>query len=221
LILTLTSLSVSLSHIASFFIQAKFNNQQCLKYAISDCTLVDTLTGIDSQPYLAFQGSIINEECLLADCRQKNMNNEIDAILTNRFIAAFWMGDYYKANEYYDLASEQPTFALPKIKLISVTYYRGLISFQLFRAGKGDDWLAEGKKMLEKMELWVKNCNKDVYENKLYLLQAENYASDDQIVAAKESYELSTTSSRDHGLIHEQGLAAGKSALVLFYHVHM
>ena len=73
--------------------------------------------------------------------------------------------------------------------------------------------MAEGKKMLNKMEMWTKNCNKDVYENKLYLLEAENYASDDHIVAAKESYELSITSARDNGLINEQGLASEVSSL--------
>ena len=129
-------------------------------------------------------------------------------------MAAFWRADYAEANKCYDLASAQPTFNMPRIQMISICLYRGLISFQLFRAGEGEDWLAKGKKMLSKMEMWTKNCSKDVFENKLYLLEAENYASDDHIVAAKESYELSITSARDHGLIHEQGLASEVSSII-------
>lgn len=187
-----------------------------MNYAVIDISLVDSLTGIDTRPYLAYQGRIANEEILLAHCRLKKIPHTIDAIFTNRFIAAFWRGDYTEANKCFDLASAQPTFNInmPRIQLISTSLYRGLISFQLFRAGEGEDWLAEGKKMLNKMEMWTKDCSKDVFENKLYLLEAENYASDDHIVAAKESYELSITSARDHGLIHEQGLSSEVSSLI-------
>ena len=210
---------VSEKHARSLPIIAKYN-QENLKYAVIDCYLVDSLTGIDTRPYLAFQGTIINEEILLAHCRLKKIPHGIDAIFTNRYIAAFWRGDYTEANKCYDLATAQPTFNMPRIQMISTSLYRGLISFQLFRAGEGEDWLAEGKKMLNKMEIWTKNCNKDVYENKLYLLEAENYASDDHIVAAKESYELSITSARDNGLINEQGLASEVSSIVVFENMH-
>lgn len=46
-----------------------------------------------------------------------------------------------------------------------------------------------------------------ICENKLILLEAENYASMCNVVAAKESYELSIKVARDNGYIHEQGLA--------------
>ena len=80
------------------------------------------------------------------------------------------------------------------------------------RDGEGEDLLEEGKKILEKMERWAKN-SKAIFESKLILLEAEHYASMCNIVAAKESYELSAESARDHCLMHEQGLACEVSLL--------
>ena len=49
-----------------------------------------------------------------------------------------------------------------------------------------------------------------------FLCEAEDYASMCNIVAAKESYELSAKTARDHGLVHEQGLACEVSFETLF-----
>ncbi|KAL7545938.1 hypothetical protein ACHAWF_009286 [Thalassiosira exigua] len=80
------------------------------------------------------------------------------------------------------------------------------MSFQNFRDGKGEDWLEIGRKALAKTEVWVKN-SQVIFESKLYLMEAEHYASNCHIVAAKESFVLSAKTARDHGLVHEQGLA--------------
>ena len=60
--------------------------------------------------------------------------------------------------------------------------------------------------MLEKMRLWRHN-SEAIFENKLLLLQSEHYACVCNVVASKESFELSVQSARSHGLVHEQGLA--------------
>lgn len=185
-----------------------------LNYTIVDILVVDGLTGVDSYPFSALEGRISNEDVLLADAKYKNHNQGLEAIYTRRFFSAFWKGDYSEAKKWFDVASSIPSSKMPKIQLIHRTFYRGLIAFQLYRDGEGEDFLEEGKKILEKMERWAKNC-KAIFESKLILLEAEHYASMCNIVAAKESYELSAESARDHGLMHEQGLACEVSILLM------
>lgn len=163
---------------------------------------------MDKQPFLAFEGKIHNWETILADHKHKERIRVMEHIYSNKFISSFWKGDYVEANKWYDLASAQQTFNLPKVQSIMCTYYRGLLCFRLYPDGQGESWLIEGKLVLGKMEIWAKNGCKAVFENKLYLLEAGSYASDGHIVAAKESYELSAKVAHDHGLIHEVGLAS-------------
>ena len=177
-------------------------------YSVTGATLVDSLTGVDTRPYLAFEGKILNEECLLADAIHSNNNFLLEAIYSGRFISAFWKGQYTEANKWYDLASELKFFSMIKVRVLHCTFYRGLVAFQLYRDGQGEEWLDEGKRILTKFEVWSRQCCMSLFENKLHLLQAENFASDGNIAKAKKSYELSTALAGDVGLIHEQGLAA-------------
>ena len=103
------------------------------------------------------------------------------------------------------MASALPSSKMPKVQLIYYTFYHGLIAFQRYRDGEGEKWLVAGKKVLDKMELWEKKNSKAIFENKLFLLESEHYACMCNIVASKESYELSAKSARDHGLVQEQG----------------
>ena len=68
--------------------------------------------------------------------------------------------------------------------------------------------MEEGNKMQDQVQIWVKN-SKPIFENKLVLLEAEHYASMGNVVAAKESYELSVELACDNGYVHEQGFAYG------------
>ena len=67
--------------------------------------------------------------------------------------------------------------------------YREIVVFHLYRDDRGGKWLNEGNKMLDQMEVWVKN-SKHIFENKLILLAAEYYSSICSVVAATGSYEL-------------------------------
>ena len=168
---------------------------------------VDDLTGVDSNPFLAFEGTIQDENSLLADLKYKNHIQGLESIYNYRFISAFWKGDYAKANEWYKEATALAASKMLKITIVYRTFYRGLIAYQLYRNGEGEEWLDEGKTVLDKVEMWRQNANKSIFESKLILLEAEHYASNCNIVAAKESYELSAKTARDYGLVHEQGLA--------------
>lgn len=90
--------------------------------------------------------------------------------------------------------------------MVCHTFFKGLVAFQNYRAGDGEEWLDEGKKVFDKMKIWIKNSTAN-FENKLRLLEAEHQASMCNIVAAKAAYEASVRCARDNGLIHEQALA--------------
>lgn len=92
------------------------------------------------------------------------------------------------------------------LQLIFVHYFRGLMAFQRFRDGEGEDWLDEGNKVVKKMEVWV-HCSTVNFQNKLLLLAAEQHAAQCNIQAAKAAYEASVHFARSNGLVHEQGLA--------------
>lgn len=121
-------------------------------------------------------------------------------------MSAFWAGNYTKAGEWLELASALPSSKTPKIQLIYRTFFSALLVFWRYRQGDGEECLAQGETILEKMKLWSNNSNA-IFENKLLLIESEWYACSCNIVAAKESYVLSAKSARDHGLINEQGLA--------------
>ena len=167
---------------------------------------MDELTGVKRNLFAYIGGAIQDENSLLARLKRLGTSG-LESIYIRRFISAFWNGDYAKANEWYKEATALPSSKLPKVMLVHRTFYRGLIAFQLYRNGEGEEWLDEGKTVLNTMETWQQNGNKSIFENKLILLEAEQYASNCNIVAAKESYELSAKTARDYGLVHEQGLA--------------
>ena len=167
---------------------------------------MDELTGVKRNLFAYIGGAIQDENSLLARLKRLGTTG-LESIYIRRFISAFWNGDYAKANEWYKEATALPSSKLPKVMLVHRTFYRGLIAFQLYRNGEGKEWLGEGKTVLDTMETWQQNGNKSIFENKLILLEAEQYASNCNIVAAKESYELSAKTARDYGLVHEQGLA--------------
>ena len=75
---------------------------------------------MDKQPFLAFEGKIHNWETILADHKHKERIRVMEHIYSNRFISSFWKGDYVEANKWYDLASAQQTFNLPKVQSITV-----------------------------------------------------------------------------------------------------
>ena len=184
--------------------QSKYS-QEFLHFTVMDLLLVNRLTGLEINPFSLFDCAIIDEEALLANAKHNNHNQGIATIYGRKFVAAFWASDYNEADKWFELASPTPSANMPRLEMIHYTFYRGIIAFQRHRNGEGEEWLDEGKKVLEKMELWNEKCNKAIFENKLTLLEAEHFSILGRTVASKESYELSAKIARDNGLIHEQG----------------
>jgi len=185
---------------------AKYS-KEVLMFAALDNVLIDNLTGVDSSPFAAMQGMEIKDETqLLTTMKRRNHHQSLVTIYSNRFMSAFWRGNYREANKYFDLAVSLPSYKLPKIQLMYSTFFRGLVLFQSYRDGAGEDCFEEGKLILDKVRRWEANC-KEMFENKVVLLEAEYYASNCNIVAAMESYELAAELARGNGFVHEQGLS--------------
>eukprot|EP00585_Thalassiosira_rotula_P010121 CAMPEP_0196137450 /NCGR_PEP_ID=MMETSP0910-20130528/5428_1 /TAXON_ID=49265 /ORGANISM="Thalassiosira rotula, Strain GSO102" /LENGTH=296 /DNA_ID=CAMNT_0041397909 /DNA_START=35 /DNA_END=925 /DNA_ORIENTATION=- len=185
---------------------ARFS-EPSLKFSALDKEMIDSLTGDkSSNPYAAFDGIISSKESLLADAQSKRHFQTVEAVHLQEFFVSFWMGDYDEAAKASDVAMSFPSAKMPKMQLIYHTFYRGVVALYLYREGKGETWLKEGSEMQDQLKIWVKN-SKPIFENKLILLEAEHYASMCNVVAAKESYELSIKVARDNGYTHEQGLA--------------
>mmetsp|Transcript_20337 Transcript_20337/g.34956 ORF Transcript_20337/g.34956 Transcript_20337/m.34956 type:complete len:434 (+) Transcript_20337:2-1303(+) len=197
---------LSKSYAYSLRKMAKYT-RECAKNTIVDALYVEGLTGSDNRLFAVFDGIIQDENFLLADAKHNTHTHLVESIYMGRFFSAFWREDYDEADKWYDLAASLPSFKMPKIGLIYLTFYRGLIAFQRYRDGDGEEWLDEGAKTLERMQVWNTKASKAIFENKLYLLESEHYACNCNIVAANESYELSAKTARDNGLVHEQGLA--------------
>jgi len=178
-----------------------------VKYSVLDKEMIDSLTGdTSSNPYDRLNWIICNKHSLLADAQSKMHFQIVEAVHLQNFFLSFWMGDYEEAAKASDLAMSFSSAKMPKVQLVYHIFYRGVVMFHLYREGKGEHWLKRGNKMQAQLETWVKT-SKPIFENKLILLEAENYASMCNVVAAKKSYELSVKLARDNGYIHEQGLA--------------
>lgn len=76
----------------------------------------------------------------------------------------------------------------------------------MYLQGEGEEWFEEGKEILKKLEFWA-TISKDVFESKLLLLQAEQSAASCDVKKARKLFHASIMAAKDHGYIHEQGLA--------------
>ena len=145
---------------------------------------------------------------------------------------SYWRGDFAAAEESSNIASMMyPVSKFPSMHLIYLTFFRGLgmhptvtctlllsflslidfccglVLFQCYSEDGGDKRLHDGKEVMNQMGTWAKN-SMAVFGNKWLLLKAEYTALvGDKCNAAEELYKKSIKAARDHGIIHELGLA--------------
>lgn len=150
---------------------SKFN-VALLSFGVLDILLIDSLTGDDSKPFSACdRPEFQNEDSLIAHA--KACPQSVVFLYVSYFMKAFWSGDYKKANKYYGMAEVLPSFQVPpKVHVFNAMFYHGLISFQSFRGGEGEECFERGKATLEKVKRWEPNC-KHTFHSKLLLLEAE------------------------------------------------
>ena len=150
---------------------SKFN-VELLSFGVLDILLIDSLTGDDSEPFSACEGEELENEDSLIE-HAKASNQSVVFVYVSYFMKAFWCGDYREAKKYYAMAEVLPSFQVPpKVQVLNAMFYHGLISFQSFRCGQGEENFEKGKATLEKVKLWAPNCE-HTFHNKLLLLEAE------------------------------------------------
>ena len=162
----------------------------------------------DDNPYCHFEGAISNESELISEAKVKNNTQQLQSIALKRLLSAFHFGHYKDAEKFSKEAFSYPTAKTPKIQLIFHYFYHGLTSFWLYRDGQEESHLEEGKKAIEKFEMWNKN-SQCTFENKLLLLKAEHLSCSSDSSQTKATFEKSIKSARDNGFLHEQGLGHG------------
>jgi len=167
--------------------------------------IIDELIGVSNDDNFLSDGTVYDVAQILAHAKLKNNLQLIESVHLTHFLSAFWMGDFVMALESVKLIAALPSSKMPKIHTIYYTFYRGIVSYRLFREGNGEHFLTEGDEILRTVQTWRQKC--EHVENKLLLLQAEYFASQCSRNLAQEKYEASIRSARDHGFVHEQGLA--------------
>ncbi len=99
-----------------------------------------------------------------------------------------------------------PSAKAPTLQSIFTTFYRGLIGFLRFRESRSEEQYGIGLDSIVKIEFWLQFSPTN-FENKLFLLKAENEASLLNVDKARAFYEASIKAASDFGRIHEKGLA--------------
>lgn len=166
--------------------------------------------GNSKDPYSEyFEGAIKDEDELIIHARVKKNAQLLQSVAVKQFISAFHRGEMMQAIKLSKDAFSFPTARVLKIQLIYHCFYHGLVCYRLYRDGEGDDYLEEGKEMMQKVSTWHRT-SPSTFENKLFLLEAEYFASLCNRNRAIEKFQASIKSARDNGFVHEQGLANGK-----------
>ena len=93
-----------------------------------------------------------------------------------------------------------------QLKYVYFKFYHGIIAFQQYRNGKGEEWLDQGKDCLEKFKVWS-SLSATNFQSKLLILEAEYQASEANILAAKTTFESAAKVSRDNCFINDRALA--------------
>ncbi|KAL7498737.1 hypothetical protein ACHAWT_006712, partial [Skeletonema menzelii] len=91
-------------------------------------------------------------------------------------------------------------------------FYIGLISFWLARkSGEGQQWHERGRRSKLALKKWAES-SQWTFENKWYLLEAEEAYCNKDFDAAKLFYEKAISSAKQHKFVHEEALACELAA---------
>jgi len=182
------------------------HNKHTAKHMLVDNFLLMELTGEKWDCGSALGCSISN---LYDLCLDATKSKDFRLLYNARVISAivlYWNGYYEAAETYSHDAWDMPNSKMPGIFVLYHIFFHGLIAFQLYRRIGDEKRLSYGQEAIEKVENWA-HTSMAVFENKLLLLKAEYLASINRSGQALQSYRDSIRLAKDHGNIHEQGLA--------------
>ncbi|KAL7481036.1 hypothetical protein ACHAW6_006712, partial [Cyclotella cf. meneghiniana] len=89
----------------------------------------------------------------------------------------------------------------------------GLVSFRIFRETQDPLWAQRGEQFKERINTWKERGSLWNFENKSFLLEAEEFYSKGNVEKAQVSYENAVSSSRQHKFIQEEALACELAAM--------
>jgi len=148
-----------------------------------------------------------NEEKLLEKYFATKNSAIIQTIQYHRLYKAFWFRDYDFVMECCRLyETYTQTTNIVRINDIFTALFWSLSSLIISRRRERREMVAEGEKVLLKMQHWEKSCKWNA-ENKVLLLKAEIHYSKGEREKAKTAYEKSIQSANEHKFIHEEALA--------------
>ncbi|KAL7486051.1 hypothetical protein ACHAW6_011657 [Cyclotella cf. meneghiniana] len=82
-----------------------------------------------------------------------------------------------------------------------------LVSFRIYRETKVTFWLERGTKLKSQMQVWSEQGSSWTFENKCFLLEAEEHFSNNRMHAAQAAYGMAISSAKAHLLVNEEALA--------------
>lgn len=86
-------------------------------------------------------------------------------------------------------------------------FFGGLASWRIYRETHNPLWAQRGAEFKERMRRWKDQGSSWNFENKSFLLEAEELYSNGNVEEAKVLYEHAILSAREHKFIHEEALS--------------
>jgi len=167
---------------------------------------VAKLAGKDgSELFHLTNGPFQNENELLDFAIANDKSKLMKTVYFMKLFDSFWSRDFARgrihSTEYFSVTSTT------SIDSVFAWFYYGLMAFDAARnqPTEKENYLRIGEESLSNMRKWATHSTWN-YQNKLYLLEAEYYYTQDMKIEAKSKYELAIQSSKFHRFGHEEGL---------------
>eukprot|EP00986_Skeletonema_menzelii_P013040 scaffold7396_cov127-Skeletonema_menzelii.AAC.3 len=126
----------------------------------------------------------------------------------NKMYVGFMFRKYNEVKQLavaYDAIQQLP-FSSILISHSMHVFYGGLINFWIARTTMEVTWFDRGEKAIQKMRSYAQ-CSLWNFENKLFLLQAEQCFYLEDFDSAKRFYDAAILSAKEHKFLHEEALA--------------
>lgn len=144
--------------------------------------------------------------------RVMSSNNPLCVSLYNfqQTYLSFILNDYESmkatAENHFNAEVTYQGWSLMSINIFHV-FVLGLVSFRLYRETKEDLWLGRGRKFNATMKSWNKQGCLWTFENKMYLMEAEENFCTMNFDNARKYYDMSISSAKTHKAVHEEAMA--------------
>ncbi|KAK1734468.1 putative AAA ATPase [Skeletonema marinoi] len=151
-------------------------------------------------------------------------NSVLKTFCFRKAYISFMFRSYDDAKEYVSkfFDCHENAWASLMVTHIYNALYTGLISFWVARKSRARDaqyqyWIARGNESKLTLKRWVQS-SPWTFENKWYLLEAEESFSQSDYVAAKLLYKQAISSAKLHKFVHEEALAY---ELAAYFHLEL